>query len=130
MPESVQDIKGNEYVNHSGSGNPSVTPMTPMTPMTPASDCPLLLTGDGRVSQTHASPYERPYSTLGDLKPLHLISFAYQIASGMVSYIPNYIYQYGYIYIYTVYVPKVRICRSVFVFMETIVGQLMTDYYG
>ena len=90
MPESVQDIKGNEYVNHSGSGNPSVTPMTPMTPMTPASDCPLLGEREKKTSSPSSpqgqvpSPYEKPFSALGELRPIHLVSFAYQIASGMV----------------------------------------------
>ena len=78
-PESLQR-HGNEYVNHAAP--------TAMTPMTPASDCPLL--GDRGISPPTPlpqvpSPYEKPYSALGELRPIHLVSFAHQVASGMVS---------------------------------------------
>ena len=41
----------------------------------------------GTADQTVApeEELEEPYWELGDLKPSHLLSFAYQIASGMVS---------------------------------------------
>lgn len=32
-----------------------------------------------------AMPEESPYATLGDVEPVNLISFAYQIAAGMVN---------------------------------------------
>ena len=79
--------KDNEYVNHTDT-NAS----TPLTPMTPASNCPLLIHKEDRHPPTTAvgppipSPYENPYSSLGELRPIHLISFAYQISRGMVSY--------------------------------------------
>ena len=52
----------------------------PITPLTPASDCPLL---DSK--ERGSSPSENPYSSLGELTPIDLISFAHQIARGMVS---------------------------------------------
>ena len=59
-------------------GNHTHRSMLP-TPMTPASDCPLL-----NCKESNA-PSENPYSSLGELTPIHLISFAHQIARGMVS---------------------------------------------
>ena len=53
---------------------------TPVTPVTPASNCPLL---NGTESWTDSS--ENPYTSLGELRPVDLISFAHQIAKGMVS---------------------------------------------
>ncbi len=83
-PDSTVRAKGNEYVNHIGTNA-----TTPLTPMTPASDCPLLVHKDGGSLPTTGppipSPYENPYSSLGELRPIHLISFAYQISRGMVS---------------------------------------------
>ena len=74
----------NEYVNHIGT-NAS----TPLTPMTPASDCPLLIHKEGgsppATGPPILSPYENPYSSLGELRPIHLMSFAFQISRGMVS---------------------------------------------
>ena len=66
-----------------------------MTPITPASTCPLVIEKDHcppvpehRSLPPHdgpiPSPYEKPYSSLGELKPAHLISFAHQITNGMV----------------------------------------------
>ena len=52
----------------------------PVTPVTPASNCPLL----GATENWGPLP-ENPYSSLGELTPSDLISFAYQIAKGMVS---------------------------------------------
>ena len=55
MPEGVVTRRGNDYVDLGGS---------------PQEQIPSLL--------------EAPFSTLGDLRPIHLVSFAYQIATGMV----------------------------------------------
>ena len=52
----------------------------PDTPRTPGSDCPLLQT-----EETGSSPSQDPYSSLGELTPIDLISFAHQISRGMVS---------------------------------------------
>jgi serine/threonine protein kinase len=82
---SIESIraKGNEYVNH-GTG-----PSTPVTPMTPASNCPLLEKEPfSSPTSEEPTPYEKPYSSLGDLKPVDLVSFAYQIATGM-EYLAN-----------------------------------------
>ena len=38
----------------------------------------------GPSSAEPLTPAENPYSRLGDLEPANLISFAYQIAAGMV----------------------------------------------
>ena len=81
--------KGNKNVSHITS------PTTPMTPITPASTCPLVIEKDRCPPVPEHSPlpphdgsipfpYEKPYSSLGELKPAHLISFAHQIANGMV----------------------------------------------
>ena len=58
-----------------------------MTPMTPGSICPLLENKEASPTAPPqvASPYEKPYSSLGELKPVDLVSFAHQIAAGMVS---------------------------------------------
>ena len=43
----------------------------------------------GPGSEDPMSPSENPYSRLGDLEPANLISFAYQIAAGMVRASPH-----------------------------------------
>jgi serine/threonine protein kinase len=87
-PTYLNREKGDKNVNRVTS------PTTPITPMTPASTCPLVIEKDccppvpeHRSLPPHdgpiPSPYEKPYSSLGELKPAHLISFAHQIANGM-----------------------------------------------
>ena len=52
-------------------------------PIHNCSDSPLIAPSQQPVSAV-SMPEESPYATLGDVEPVNLVSFAYQIAAGMV----------------------------------------------